>query len=344
MTTDKTTFDRVIADFVEIQRQQLKGRSYLTYRKKILVLQEYMIAHKTADDTNFYSILKDLDEEDILDSIRFYVRKSKIRFKATVDNYISVLVAFFEFIRNTYEWENALFKDDQKKTHLNEAYDRLVRDELKLNERERVLPPSDSEVDELVCLCNQMIDNVTPESVLGGQYNGIYAKYISSLIVKLTLLFGCKNQVIDNLPLQAYDQRIHRITINGYRVHLPDTLALQMRQYVTKVRPELVEQYPNDRLFVGFNIDTHVDNSQKYAILKQALNHTQGTAIAKYAIMQMIRERVPSPLIMEFTGCSDTIYQHCNELVEDESEITRQTDKSKFLDQAFRGTDLFDKL
>lgn len=150
------------------------------------------------------------------------------------------------------------------------------------------MPPNDIEVDKLISLCNQMIDNATPESVVAGRYNGTYAKYISSLIVKLTLLFGCKNQVIDNLPLKAYDQRIHRITINGYRVHLPDALALQMQQYVTKVRPKLVKQYPNDRLFVGFNVDAHVDNSQKYAILKQVLKHTQGTAIAKYAIMQMI--------------------------------------------------------
>lgn len=344
MTNDKPTLDEVIEEFVEFQRQQLKGRSHLTYKKKVTVLQEYIITRRTADDSNFYSILKDLGEEDILDSIRFYVRKSKIRFQATVDQYVRILATFFEFIRNTYKWENKLFMDDQKKTQLKEACDRLVRDELRLNNKERAMPPSDIEVDKLVVLCNQMIDNATPESVMAGQYNGTYAKYISSLIVKLTLLFGCKNHVIDNLLLKAYDQHIHRITINGYSVHLPDVLALQMQRYITEVRPKLVEQYPNNRLFVGFNIDAHVDNTQKYAILKPVLNHTQGTAIAKYAIMQMIRERVPSSLIMEFTGCSDTIYQHCNELIEDESETTKQADKSRFLDQAFRGTDLFDKL
>lgn len=57
------------------------------------------------------------------------------------------------------------------------------------------MPPNDIEVDKLISLCNQMIDNATPESVVAGRYNGTYAKYISSLIVKLTLLFGCKNQV-----------------------------------------------------------------------------------------------------------------------------------------------------
>jgi len=327
-----------------MQKEGKNGRTYLTYRRKIEVFQEFLETRLNANDSNYPQILVGLRNEDVIASVEFYVENYGIRYKATTDAYFVILGVFFKFLWDLHGIQNEWFGNTIRKQQLKDSYEALVGKKLKLTATEQVMPPTDEQITELTHLCDRMIDQATPESVVGGQYNGTYAKYISSLIVKLTLLFGCKNQVIDNLPLQAFDLLTRRMTINGYSVHLPDKLALQMQQYVTEVRPKLVEQYPNDRLFVGFKIDAHVDNTQKYAVLDPVLHHIQGTAIAKYAIIQMIRERIPSSLIMEFTGCSTTIYQHCNELVEDESDTTRRADKSRLLDRAFRNLHIFDVL
>lgn len=338
------TFDGVIADFALVQQQQGKGRSYLTYKKKVEVLRDYAIARKSANDSNFSSILRGLDEDDILDSVRFYVEDSEIRYKATADAYYTILTVFFDFIRQNYQWGNVLFDSKEKNTHLQNAYNILTTKELKLNAKEKVLPPDDLQVEELIQLCNYTIQNTSTDAILGGAKNGAYSKYISSLIVKLTLLLGCKNQVVDNLLVGDYDPFLHTITVNGYCVHVSNGLAKQMYRYIAEVRPKLVELHPNEHLFVGFKDNAIVDNSKKYAILKPVLGHTKGTAIAKYAIMRMIREKVPAYLIMEFTGCSTVIYRHCNELVEDESDTTKRASKSRLLDQAFRGTSIYDRL
>lgn len=71
---------------------------------------------------------------------------------------------------------------------------------------------------------------------------GVYSSYISSLIVKLVLAYGLKNEAIRKLKIKDYNDQLNDLIINNYRVHLPDRLAMQMKKY-KEIRKRFLEKY-----------------------------------------------------------------------------------------------------
>lgn len=207
--------------------------------------------------------------------------------------------------------------------------------------KEQVLPLSDAEAEELLNACNQKL-TANDEEILNGYYNGIFANYISSLVCKIILLYGTKNSVINELKITDYREDINKLKINGFWVHLPDELSLQMRRYI-KVRENLIDNPKDDRLFVDIAKDRNkLDYTKMFNILKEVVGHNKGMAVAKYGIIQMIRSGIPSHVIKEFTGYANDVYNHCLELVDEQDGIMMMHEKSKLLDATFRKSKFYD--
>ena len=60
--------------------------------------------------------------------------------------------------------------------------------------------------------CDKNIENLDIDKLLNMQH-GIYSNYISSLIVKLVLAYGLKNDTIRKIKISDYDKDLNNIII-----------------------------------------------------------------------------------------------------------------------------------
>lgn len=91
--------------------------------------------------------------------------------------------------------------------------------------------------------CDKIIDEIDVQEILVKK-KGVYSNYISSLIVKLVLLYGLQNDVIRKLEIDNYNAQLNTLAINRYRVRLPDSLALQMKKYKV-IRERFLVEFKN---------------------------------------------------------------------------------------------------
>ena len=334
------TFDKLIEHFINSVEKQKNGQTFVTYRRKICVFYEYVVLELQAKDVNYQSILTGMKVKELLAALEYYVKNYDVKYATTAWNYLSVVGVFYKYIYDEFGWENKLFENKNENDELRDAYDNKIK-ELRLNMKEQVLPLSDAEAEELLNACNQKL-TATDEEILNGYYNGIFANYISSLACKIILLYGTKNSVINELKITDYREDINKLKINGFWVHLPDELSLQMRRYI-KVRENLIDNPKDDRLFVDIAKERNkLDYTKMFNILKEVVGHNKGMAVAKYGIIQMIRSGIPSHVIKEFTGYANDVYNHCLELVDEQDGIMMMHEKSKLLDATFRKSKLYD--
>lgn len=337
------TFEKLIEQFANHVEEEKNGLTSVTYKRKIYVFYEYVVLELQAKDVNYQSILTGIKVNELLNSLEYYVKNYDVKYATTAWNYISVVTVFYQYIYEEFGWENKLFENKSEKAELNVAYDNKIK-ELKLNRKEQVHPLSDAEAEQLINACNEKLSIADDDEILNGYYNGVFANYISSLACKIILLYGTKNNVINELKITDYNGQLNKLKINGFWVHLPDELSLQMQRYM-KVRDKLIENPKDDRLFVDIAKERDkIDYSKMFNILKEVVGHNKGMAVAKYGIMQMIRSGVPSHVIKEFTGYANDVYNHCLELVDEQDGIMMMREKSKLLDATFRKTSLYDMM
>lgn len=336
------TFAEVIDKFISNIEEDKAGGTSVTYKRKIYVFQEYVELVLQAKDVNYQSILTAMTKEQLLDSIEYYVKTYDVKYVTTVETFYSVVGIFLDFISLEYGWKNPVFETRTKNLELKAAYDEKIS-KLKLNTKEQVEPLTDQEASELINICDNNIDNATIDKLRNGANNGDFSSYISSLVSKVILLYGTKNGCLNEIKTSDYDDKLNKLNINGFSVHLPDKLAIQMRDYI-EYREKLLDQEKEKRLFVDIRKGKRkLDNTKMFYILKGVTGNTQGKSIAKYAIIQMIKLGVPSHMIKEFTGYSDDVYRFCQEKYE-QDDILMALEKSKLMDSALRRSDLFDRI
>lgn len=193
--------------------------------------------------------------------------------------------------------------------------------------------------------CDKLIDGIDFEKILKKD-RGAYSNYISSLIVKLVLAYGLKNEVVRKLKIKDYNDQLNDILINNYRVHLPDGLAMQMKRY-KEIRQRFLEknQIESERLFFDdYDIKKELDNTKMYIVLKKVMGNMQAGAVAKYAIIQLLREGIPAYIISDFTYYKEDVLDYCQEQVDAERGLSLLSEKSRILDSALRKNDLFDNM
>ena len=191
--------------------------------------------------------------------------------------------------------------------------------------------------------CDKIIDGIDIEKILSKE-KGVYSNYISSLITKLVLAYGLKNDAIRKLKIKDYNDQLNDLIINNYRVRLPDGLAMQMKKY-KEIRKRFLEKYKieSKRLFFDdYDIDKELDNTKMYIVLKKVMGNMQAGGVAKYAIIQLLRENIPAYIISDFTNYKEDVLDYCQEQVDAERGLSLLSEKSRILDSALRKNELFD--
>lgn len=66
--------------------------------------------------------------------------------------------------------------------------------------------------------------------------------------------------------------------------------------------------------------------------------------MAKYAVIQLLREGIPTYIISDLTSYKEEVLDDCQEQVDAERGLSLLIEKSKILDSALRKKDLFDDM
>lgn len=306
------------------------------YRKKIETFKAYLVDQKGMTEKNCINLLKGLDINDFVESMTFYVEQNNVKYRASADIYFACVRELLKYISANYECKNMYFDNKSYDLILKDKYEDEIK-RLKLNICEQVRPLSDAEAENVIVECNKVLDNVNFDAISSGKWDGAFSRYLSAILSKLVLCCGTSIKSIRNIKLNEYDSLYGTIIINGYKVHLPDGLKKNMDNYI-HFRSMVSGADENQNLFIDFaNPEKDkLDNTKMFFILKELIGTNQATALAKYAIIQLIRQGTPSNLIKDFTGYKDLIYNHCQEIVDEEKGIVSNSEKCKKLDVNIR--------
>lgn len=176
-------------------------------------------------------------------------------------------------------------------------------------------------------------------------YSSAYTYFVSALATKIVLYTGIKNSILVELPYSAYDGAHNKIFINGYNIHLPDELVQQMQKYI-EVRRQIIQPNENvDILFINRKSENRsLGNATLFYILTEIIGTKKATTVAKYRILQMIEQNIPSDIIKQFTGYSDEVFGHCQEMYDIDNGGTDMLAKTRKLDSGLRAIENYDEL
>ncbi len=334
----------LIEEFLSDMQKNNGSSTIITYRRKIYVFYEFVKLNINKTNMEYMFFLNTMDKYSLLQSVEYYVKAGNLKSRASVDIYYSVLVNFYNFLLKKFGKTNDYFQENKKKAEFKEAFEEKIK-ELHLRESEQQEPIDREMAERILKECDKLIDSVDFERIFKKE-KGVYSNYVSSLMVKFVLLYGLKNDAIRKLKIDDYNAQLNDMIINNYRVRLPDGLAMQMKKY-KGFRDKFCSQYQikSTRLFFDeFNVEKELDNTKMFIVLKKVMGNMQAQGVAKYAIIQLLREGIPAYIISDFTDYKEDVLSYCQEKVDEERGISLISEKNRILDAALRKNDMFDYL
>ncbi|ENK0556056.1 hypothetical protein AB2T19_000808 [Clostridium botulinum] len=345
------SFFEIKNDFLDnINEGKFYDSSRITYSRKINVFYEYLSKRCGVTDINYKEILSAIGQDKILDSIKFYVSENNIKFKITVENYFTVIKSYFEFISKQYRLNNKNFDSTTKYSDLKKKVDTEIK-KLKLEESKQKSPITKEVCHDIIKYCDEKIEKFNIENINVNEMKKENSRYkefnrfVSSFITKIIILTGIKNYVINSIKLKDYNPSLNILTVNGFNIHLPDKLGIQIKKY-TSVREKIViNKDPEVAFFInkqGNEIGTNYNFA--FTILKDLLDSNSGESVAKYTIIQFIKKGMNINLIKELTGFGDDTFMHCQEVVNEEKNKEDMVAKNRYIDSKIRSLEIFDIL
>lgn len=321
--------------------------SLATYKRKVEVFFEFLTKDYGVNDKNYKEVLRGIDKIAITKSIEFYVKNYSISFKSTVDTYVSVIKAYFDFLNKNLNIKNDNFDSAISYSEIKKSvHNKII--ELGLETTEQKSPISEKAFKKILNKCDEILNAYTLEFMLNNKNkrnNNPVQLFTSSIITKLIMLTGVKNQVIDTIKLNDYDSELNIIKINNFSIHLPNGLGKQMKLYL-QLRDCIVlnkeKEYP---LFISKK-GTSIGTAYGYAfkILEDNLGSSSAECVAKYSIMQMIKKGMNIYLIKMLTKFGIDSCLQCQELVNDEKTNEDITSQNRYIDSKIRSMDIYDLL
>lgn len=320
--------------------------SVIAYRRKLNIFYEYLTNECGVNDNNYRDLLKGLSKENIIQSIEYYVDKYSIEFKVTVESYVIVIKSFFDFLTLEYDIVNDNF-DSTKSFNILKTRINTKIDELELYKSKQKSPISSKAFQKILVYCDNKIDSAYESKLIdySKKNNSILTEFISSLIVKLIMYTGIKNNIVSSISFEDYNLELNKININGYWIHVPDKLGIQMKKYIY-IRDKLLGSKYRKELFINGKTKESLGKNYSYMfrVLKSVLGDNKAESVSKYTIITMIDNGMNPSIIMDFTSCSFETYMHCQEILKEQREVKIKVNDSRYLDSKLRGMENFDIL
>lgn len=343
-------FQDIKIDFLNnINEGEFYDSSQVTYSRKLDVFYEYLTNNFDINNHNHDEIISSLEEQDILDSIDYYVRENNIKFKITVENYRTVIKEYFDFISKKYNLNNVYFDS----TKLYSLFIEKSNDKIKnlgLKKSKQKAPITQTLCHEIINYCDENIEkfdiaSISSELTKKSNKYKEFNLFLSAFITKLVILTGVKNNVLNKIKISDYDVKLNTIIINNFKIHLPNNLGLQMEKYIlarneiTKINGECNAFFIDKN---GKSINTNY--TVAFYISKELINNNSGESLAKYTIIEFIKKGININLLKEFTGFGELTFMHCQEILNEEKNKEDIIAKNRYIDSKIRSIEIYDKL
>lgn len=324
--------------------------SSVIYARKINVFYEYLEKRCGVKDENYKEVLVALGKEKILDSIEFYISENNIKFRITVENYLTVIKAFFDYISREYNLKNKSFDSLERYSSIRDAVNKKMI-EMDLKGKKDKAPISENICKDLIKCCDENINNFNIDSMDINKMKKENSKtkafnyFVSGIITKIVILTGIKNNVINVIKIDDYDSTLNTLIINGFKIHLPDNLGNQMKKYISVRKKILSNGKETNTLFINKRgEEIGIDYGFAFSILKEIMDSNSAESVAKYTIIQFIKKGININLAQQLTGFGDDTFLQCQEIVNEEKNGENDIAKIRYIDSKIRSLPIYDCL
>lgn len=275
------------------------------YNTKIKVFIQYLYekygAYKgNKEFDNEYFLL--LNEEDLIESLRYYIDKNNVTAKGTASNYVGYLCKFFDMLSKEYDIKNEIMEN----TYLRDRFVLKTKEVYSgLRESENKDIASDQDYEKLIEGINKFIaelniddayleiDEYMSKRSMGKKMNvKIYNRFVSSVVIKLILKFGLNSSTTISLDINSINIEEKVICINDFRLHLGEELTLLFSEYL-KLRSHILENVllKESKLFIKISGDAYIKykaNNVKSKVQENKVGKTNKDYTSFFKIMSDI--------------------------------------------------------
>lgn len=300
-----------------------------------------------------------LNENDLIDSLKDYIRVKSIGSQQTAKIYIGDITSFFDELANKYNIENEVFTNTYRKSKFVERTNEIIS-ELKETESKDIA--SDEQYEKLNTIIDKYLsdhsnldleisDEFEKYKITNTTYLSVYQYVISIIAFKFVMEFAFKDIVIISLNVKSIDIENKCIHINDVLLPLDDSLEKLLKTYL-KIRNSILDFYSmqENLLFIKYTGEPYIQetpdrtNTSDYGTLfkfsvrnrKKIVDVTPETLASK-RIVEMINSGIDISIISDFTKFP---YKRCKKLQE---KSNRKNEINEKLKQFFNNKEIVTK-
>lgn len=307
-------------------------------------LQKYFTPYIIENYRDINEISKIFSDEfsqsDIIKATIYYMKNNQnVTGKASISTYLISMNRFFELVLLEKYPNSNLRKHLPFASFFKEIDNRLIEDGYIFNDRASN-PAINADQFDFIIKYIESYDKGTLKS-----------KQVK-IIIKLYVLYGFSNNIVENLKIKDIDTNRNILEIECKNKHkikleLPYSLSLEIKQYLTCRTddcPLLFITDEGNQIRSSFlanilgEIKDKYESSESDDDPEDLRNQFTATGLQKYSIINMIYEGMNQSIICEFTGQSQDIYDDCQEQVNIEKELNR----NRYINHMIRGIDTYD--
>jgi hypothetical protein len=343
-------FAKIKDDFLStINDGDFYDGSRVTYKRKLDVFYEYLSDICGVNDKNYKEFITGLGSDKIIDSIRYYVEEKDIKCKITIENYVTVIKAYFDYLSKINILKNVNFDSkiefEKVKVHINNEITKL-----KLKDVEGKCHITDAACKKLINYCDEIIDDFNIEEInieklqKQNSWAKTYNLFLSAFICKVLIITGLKNNEIGKIKINDYEPQLNIMTINSFRIHLPDRLGIQFRKYI-KMRDKIVNANDEQILFVNkFGNAIGKDYNVAFCVLKELFDSHGAEIVSKCTIINLIKKGTNINMLKDLTGFGENTFLYCQDVINEEKNKEDACARNRHIDSKIRSLEVFDLL
>ncbi|MCC3865352.1 hypothetical protein K0040_13850 [Terrisporobacter petrolearius] len=325
------------------------------YNQYIPKLRDYLVPYIIENKNNSIDIgdifRDEFTKSDIINATIYYVTNNEnVKSLSSIDDYlVSINRLFDELLFNKYPNSN-LMKYKPFTSLNSEIQNILINKGIELKKKE-THPAINLEQYKFIIKYLKDIQHTKRDKSVDIKQNQV------SIIIKLFLLYGFSLNKLANIRSSDYlsEKRILRIDYKGVMensiyIELPYSLAQEIDDYLERKKDFknlncelLFVTGDNNKITSSFMNDILKSIKMDYLeINKDKLYKDPFTArgLQKYAIIQMIKQRMSQYVIMEFTGQKNKIYEDC----QNEVNRTEDLNRNRYVNHIIRGISTYDEI
>lgn len=310
--------------------QEFKNRNT---NKKIKVFIQYLYEKYGVStdseefDNEYFSLL---NEDDLIESLEYYIDKNNITAQVTASNYVTYITDFFD---NTLSSEYGVNNEIFTNVYLRDKFVSKSKEIIsKLKKSESKDSATDEEYEDLNAGINKFLNELIIEDIYDSidkyqkkeiKYVKMYTNFVAAIALKLIMKFALGSATTISLELSNLDMESKTICVNGFNLCLDEELFhlfqkyLGIREYILSIHAK-----QENKLFIKYNGEPYIKYIEKtrairkdYSTFFKIMNDTIGKCSADLFTTRRVLEMLDKGIeISTIAKISDMSIDKCIEL------------------------------